>query len=144
MKRFHVNLSVEDLDASVAFYSSLFGAQPTVRKTDYAKWMLEDPRVNFALESRSQSPGVSHLGIEAESADELADVRARFGATRGQVLNEGKTTCCYAESDKAWVTDPAGIVWEGFHTTGAADSFGKDAPAIPAVGDCCAPSDGCC
>lgn len=143
MKRLHVNVSVDDLAASVDFYSALFGASPTVLKDDYAKWMLDDPRVNFALESRSQSPGLNHLGIQVENAEELAEVRHRFRSTRAAVLDEGQTTCCYAESDKAWVTDPVGIVWEGFHTTGASETFGHDAPPLPA-GGCCAPDTGCC
>lgn len=144
MKRLHVNLSVDDLDRSVAFYTAMFGAEPTVKKSDYAKWMLDDPRVNFAIEARSQSPGIAHLGIQAETPEELAEIRQRFGATYAPVLDEGKTTCCYAESDKAWVTDPVGVVWEGFHTTGASESFGKDAPSIPSSGGCCAPTDTCC
>ena len=147
MKRLHVNIAVDDLDASIRFYSSLFGAEPVVKKHDYAKWMLGDPRVNFAIESRSQSPGISHLGIQAETAAELAEVRERFSATRAQVLDEGRTTCCYAESDKSWVRDPTGIMWEGFHTTGESESFGHEVPAMPAPGGCCEPTPdagGCC
>lgn len=143
MKRMHVNVSVDDLEASVSFYTTLFGTEPTVLKDDYAKWMLDDPRVNFAIEARSQSPGVNHLGIQVEDAVELAEVRSRFKATRGTVLDEGLTTCCYAESDKAWVTDPVGIVWEGFHTTGTSETFGHDAPTVQ-PGGCCTPDTGCC
>ena len=143
MKRMHVNVSVDDLKTSVSFYAALFGAQPTVLKHDYAKWMLDDPRVNFALETHGQAPGVNHLGIQVEDETELAEVRDRFKATRGTVLDEGRTTCCYAESEKAWVTDPAGIVWEGFHTTGTSETFGRAAPPA-ASGGCCTPDTGCC
>merc|ERR1711969_393606 len=105
--------------------------------------MLDDPRVNFALETHGQAPGVNHLGIQVEDEAELAEVRDRFKATRGTVLDEGRTTCCYAESDKAWVTDPAGLVWEGFHTTGTSETFGRAAPPA-ASGGCCTPETGCC
>ena len=143
MKRMHVNVSVDDLEASVSFYGALFGAEPTVLKDDYAKWMLDDPRVNFAIAARSEAPGVNHLGIQVEDRAELAEVRSRFKGTGATVLDEGQTTCCYAESDKAWITDPGGIVWEGFHTVGTSETFGHDAPTAQ-PGGCCTPDTGCC
>jgi predicted lactoylglutathione lyase len=124
MKRMHVHLSVEDINKAVKFYSALFAAQPAVLKDDYAKWMLDDPRVNFAISTRGRRPGLDHLGIQVESADELQDVYARLRDAGGTVLEEGRTTCCYAKSEKSWIDDPAGISWETFHTTGEATDYG--------------------
>ena len=115
-----------DIDQAVGFYSTLFAAEPTVIKDDYAKWMLDDPRVNFAISARSQSEGLSHLGIEVETADELGDVYDRLEDAGGPTLKEGATTCCYHQSEKAWINDPANVAWETFMTTGEATTFGKD------------------
>ena len=140
MKRFHVHVAVENLDQSVRFYSGLFGAPPGVRKADYAKWMVEDPRLNFAISQRGDPLGVSHLGLQADSADELGDIRERFAAADGATtVDEPGANCCYAKSDKHWVTDPQGIAWEGYHTLGEVRHFGGDeAPA--ATSGCCTPA----
>ena len=143
--RMHVNLRVTDLDASQAFYSSLFGVEPTLMKHDYARWALEEPRVNFAIVASKTSGGLAHLGIEAESPEELGELRARAARTGGPLSDEGETTCCYARSDKAWLRDWQGLLWEIFYTTGQVE----DAPSAaskPAVASrdsgCCTP--GCC
>jgi len=138
MKRLHVHVSVEDLDRSIRFYSTLFAAEPTVTKSDYAKWMLDDPRVNFAISSgQHATKGIEHLGIQVESADELAEVYDRLKAADRPVLDEGATTCCYAKSEKSWIADPQGVVWETFHTTGESVDYGTgpspdDVRAAPA------------
>ena len=124
MKRLHVHVGVEDLAQSVRFYSTLFGAEPNVIKSDYAKWMLEDPRVNFAISSGNAHKGIEHLGIQVESAEELAEVYGRLKAADRPVLEEGATTCCYAKSEKSWIADPQGVVWEAFHTTGDSVDYG--------------------
>jgi lactoylglutathione lyase len=142
MKRFHVHAHVEDLAASVAFYSKLFAAAPTRVESDYAKWMLEDPRINFAISTRGGKPGVDHLGFQTDSPEELAELKARAAAADMALLDEGETTCCYARSDKHWVTDPQGIAWEQFHTLGNIPVFNEAVPAaMPASGAasaCCA------
>jgi len=146
MKRFHVHVGVADLDASIAFYTGLFGAAPTVAKSDYAKWMLDDPRVNFAISRRcGADKGVEHLGLQVEDEAELAEVQARMTAANRPVLNEGATTCCYAQSQKSWVADPDGVAWEAFLTTGESSVYGQS-PNLPApasenaaAGACCAP-----
>src|ERR1043165_8380636 len=114
MKRMHVHVSVEDLDKSIGFYTALFAAQPAVVKPDYAKWMLDDPRVNFAISTRGRAAGLDHLGIQVESAGELQEVYSRLRQAGGAILEEGQTTCCYARSEKSWIDDPAGISWETF------------------------------
>jgi len=124
MKRFHVHVSVEDLAQSVRFYSALFSAEPSVLKDDYAKWMLEDPRVNFAISTGSGESGISHLGIQAEDEDELAEVYDRLSRAERPVVEEKDTTCCYARSDKQWVADPQGVPWETFFTYGEATVYG--------------------
>lgn len=124
MKRLHVNLAVRDIDASIAFYATLFGAPPTVVKDDYAKWMLDDPRVNFAISARGGAAGLDHLGIQVEDRAELAEVQARLAAADGPVLDQGAVTCCYARSEKSWITDPQGVAWEAFLTTGEATVYG--------------------
>ncbi len=124
MKRLHVHVGVNDLDHSIKFYSALFAAEPTVTKTDYAKWMLEDPRVNFAISARQDAGGVRHLGIQVESADELQEVYARLKRADAPTFEEGKTTCCYAKSEKTWVNDQQGVAWETFLTTGEATTYG--------------------
>jgi len=124
MKRLHVHVAVNDLSQSVGFYSVLFAAQPTVLKTDYAKWMLDDPRVNFAISTRGHEPGLDHLGIQVESQNELHEVYARLRQAGGNIIEQGETTCCYAKSEKSWIDDPAGIAWETFHTTGESIVYG--------------------
>src|SRR5689334_25271414 len=124
MKRLHVHVSVEDISRSVRFYSALFAAQPTVVKSDYAKWMLDDPRVNFAISTRGREPGLDHLGIQVEDADELHEVYARMRQAGGNIIEQGQTACCYAKSEKSWIDDPAGIAWETFHTTGESTTYG--------------------
>ena len=146
MNRLHVHVGVKDLDQSVRFYSTLFAAEPTVRKDDYAKWMIDDPRVNFAVSAgRHAVKGIEHLGIQAESGEELGEVYGLLKAADRPVLEEGATTCCYARSEKSWISDPDGIIWEAFFTDGEATVYG-DSPALGAVsasaaGDaCCAPA----
>lgn len=129
MKRLHVHVGVTDLDASIHFYSTLFEASPTVVKPDYAKWMLDDPRVNFAISAGRDATGVAHLGVQAETAAELAEVSQRLDRAGLPVLAEGVTTCCYAKSEKSWISDPDGVVWEAFHTTGEATTYGTS-PAL--------------
>ncbi|MBL8655748.1 MAG: VOC family protein [Altererythrobacter sp.] len=133
MKRLHVHVGVADLNTSIGFYSTLFGSEPTVTKDDYAKWMLEDPRVNFAISSGNHAAkGIEHLGIQVESGEELAEVYDRLKAADRPVLEEGATTCCYAKSEKSWIADPDGIVWEAFLTSGDATVYG-DSPALAAL-----------
>ena len=129
MKRLHVHVGVTDLDASIRFYSTLFEAAPTVVKPDYAKWMLDDPRVNFAISAGRDGTGVSHLGVQAETAAELAEVSQRLDRAGRPVLAEGATTCCYAKSEKSWISDPDGVIWEAFHTMGEATTYGTS-PAL--------------
>ena len=139
MKRFHVHVAVGDLDASIRFYSELFAAEPVVRKPDYAKWMLEDPRVNFAISRRGGEAGIRHLGIQAEDRAELEDVYGRLQRADQPVLQEGATTCCYARSEKSWIEDPQGVKWETFLTTGESTVYGTDEPAATERG-CCEPA----
>lgn len=141
MKRMHVHLSVADLGASIRFYSELFAAEPSVRKPDYAKWMLEDPRVNFAISDRGAETGVRHLGIQVEDRAELAEVYARLQKADRPVLEEGSTTCCYAKSEKSWIEDPQGVKWETFLTSGESTSYGSDEPANDGA-PCCEPNGG--
>ena len=146
MKRFHVHVGVSDLDQSIGFYSTLFGTPPSVVKADYAKWLLDDPRVNFAISSgHHAAKGIEHLGIQAEDGAELAEVYGRLQSAGQPVLEEGATTCCYARSEKSWVSDPDGVVWEAFHTTGEATVYGES-PELSALSanagemSCCAPA----
>jgi hypothetical protein len=124
MKRLHVHVAVDNLGQSIVFYSALFASEPTVVKTDYAKWMLEDPRVNFAISARGREAGLDHLGIQVEDADELQEVYARLRRAGGNVIEQGATACCYAKSEKTWLDDPAGIAWETFLTTGESTNYG--------------------
>ncbi len=148
MKRLHIHVSVDDLAASIRFYNTLFDAQPAVTKPDYAKWMLEDPRVNFAISRRGGEAGIRHLGIQVEDGAELAEVHSRLRRTNQAVLDEGATTCCYAQSEKSWISDPQGVQWETFLTTGESTVYGDgiehpEASAPHAAAQsCCAPS--CC
>jgi catechol 2,3-dioxygenase-like lactoylglutathione lyase family enzyme len=157
MKRLHVHVGVDDLDRSIHFYSTLFGAAPTVTKPDYAKWMLENPRVNFAISAGNAHRGIEHLGIQVESGEELTEVYGRLKAADRPVLEEGRTTCCYARSEKSWIADPDGVVWEAFLTTGEATVYGdgpklgavsasaaEAACCVPAVGPAPAPQPACC
>lgn len=145
MKRLHVHVGVADLDNSIRFYSTLFRTEPSVTKNDYAKWMLEDPRVNFAISSGNAHKGIEHLGIQVESQEELVDVYDRLKAADRPVVEEGSTTCCYAKSEKSWISDPDGVVWEAFHTTGDATVYGSN-PELAALSanaaaeTCCAPA----
>jgi len=141
MKRFHVHVGVEDLERSILFYSGLFGAEPTVRKPDYAKWMIDEPRVNFAISQRgSGSVGVNHLGLQAESDDELAGLRDRFAsADASSIVDEPGVHCCYAKGDKHWVTDPQGIAWEAFHTLDSIPFFNAAVEPATTKSTCCAP-----
>jgi catechol 2,3-dioxygenase-like lactoylglutathione lyase family enzyme len=148
MKRLHVHVAVDDLATSIRFYSTLFAAEPSVLKPDYAKWMLDDPRVNFAISARGAAVGVEHLGIEVENEGELHEVYDRLVAADRPVLEEGHTTCCYAQSEKSWVTDPAGIPWEVFRSYGASAVYGggeiteggrNAQPRLPASA-CCTPA----
>ena len=143
MNRFHVHVHVVDLDANIAFYSQLFGAQPTVRKPDYAKWMLEDPRINFAISNPHDGkvPGVAHLGIQAEDTAALEAIGDRLKAADRVALAEAGTTCCYARSDKYWAEDPQGVQWESFHTHGEATTYYAPAEGQAVDGAvCCAPA----
>ena len=141
MKRFHVHVHVDDLAKNIAFYSKMFGAEPTRSESDYAKWMLEDPRINFAISTRGGKPGVDHLGIQTDTEEELLELKQRAAAADLAVLDEGQTTCCYARSEKHWVTDPQGVAWEQFHTLGDIPLFGGEEGAScgsSAGGSCCA------
>ena len=141
MKRFHVHAHVADLPASIAFYSKMFAAEPTRVEGDYAKWMLEDPRINFAISSRGGEPGVDHLGFQTDTAEELVDLKERAEAADMTLLDVGETSCCYARSDKHWVTDPQGIAWEHFHTLGDIPVFSDTKKAeAPEASGCCAAS----
>ncbi|MGM8060810.1 ArsI/CadI family heavy metal resistance metalloenzyme [Vogesella indigofera] len=152
MKRLHIHVSVDELATSVRFYNALFGAEPTVLKHDYAKWMLDDPRVNFAISQRGAKAGLDHLGIQAENGDELAELKQRIDAAGMAALTEEGTTCCYARSDKHWVQDPSGIAWETYHTLDSAPTYNDAPQAVAANPDsCCAPApaalasaDACC
>ncbi|MGN6513926.1 MAG: ArsI/CadI family heavy metal resistance metalloenzyme [Lysobacteraceae bacterium] len=162
MNRVHVHLNVADLDASIRFYSELFAGEPTVRKVDYAKWMLEDPRLNFAISSTGRVPGIDHLGIQVDSGDALDAFGERLDAAGGTVVPQDATVCCYARSDKLWTEDPQGTRWETFHTLGEAPRYhaGERAcatdgaactpdvhamkPMVEQGASCCAPASGCC
>jgi catechol 2,3-dioxygenase-like lactoylglutathione lyase family enzyme len=144
MKRLHVHVGVGDLDRSIGFYSTLFGAAPAVVKPDYAKWMLDDPRVNFAISSgRHAATGIEHLGIQVEDRSELAEVYGRLEAAERPVLEEGATTCCYAKSEKSWIADPDGIVWEAFFTDGEATVYGNG-PALGTLSATAGAEPECC
>jgi catechol 2,3-dioxygenase-like lactoylglutathione lyase family enzyme len=145
MKRLHVHVAVKDIPQSIGFYSALFAAQPAVVKTDYAKWMLDDPRVNFAISTRGREPGLDHLGIQVEDAGELHEVYARLRQAGGNIIEQGETACCYAKSEKSWIDDPAGIAWETFLTTGESINYGDGTGENTArvahekQGACCVP-----
>ena len=162
MKRLHVHVGVENLDASIGFYSTMFGAEPSVVKEDYAKWMLDDPRVNFAISTTGRTPGIDHLGFQVADAEGLAALGRRLDAAGGTVVPEEAAICCYAQSDKLWTEDPQGTRWETFHTFGSATTYHAggaacatdDANCTPNPADmkpmaqqgasCCSPKSGCC
>lgn len=139
MKRMHIHVAVDDLAKNIGFYSTLFGKAPTVEKPDYAKWMLDDPRVNFAISARGSKPGVDHLGIQVDSDDELESLRAQLDSAGHALLTQEATTCCYAQSNKHWVTDPQGIAWETYQTLASAPTFSSPEPAKAENNACCAP-----
>ncbi|MGA8516396.1 MAG: ArsI/CadI family heavy metal resistance metalloenzyme [Burkholderiaceae bacterium] len=139
MKRFHVHIAVNDIAQSVGFYSTLFGQMPSVQKPDYAKWMLDDPRVNFAISAQGHAAGLDHLGFQVDSADELHTMTDSLQQAGVAVVGQGAATCCYAQSEKGWVHDPQGIAWESFVTTGASTTYGADR-AVQSDAACCAPS----
>jgi lactoylglutathione lyase len=140
MKRFHVHVAVPDLQQSIRFYSTMFGAQPSVVKDDYAKWMLEDPRVNFAISQRGGAAGINHLGFQVDDSAELQEIHGRLRAADAGVTEEKDVSCCYARSDKYWVTDPAGVPWESFHSLGTVPFYNGETKEA-AKGACCAPED---
>jgi catechol 2,3-dioxygenase-like lactoylglutathione lyase family enzyme len=128
MSRFHVHVRVADLERSIRFYRTLFGAEPSVLQPDYAKWMLDDPRVNFAISERAQPAGIDHVGIQVETGDELSALAQRLKSAGEITVDEENTSCCYAKSDKSWVHDPSGVRWETFYTFGEATTYGEAAP----------------
>lgn len=140
MKRFHVHVAVSDLEQSVQFYSILFNTEPSVKKEDYAKWMLDDPRINFAISKRATQPGLDHLGIQVDDEESLKEITLRLKQANQQILEQEKTTCCYAKSDKTWAHDPQGVAWESFYTIGDATTYGEDVQ-LPreSKAACCAP-----
>jgi catechol-2,3-dioxygenase len=143
MKRMHLHLAVEDLKQSIRFYNSLFGVSPTVLKTDYAKWMLDDPLVNFAISTRSKQIGLDHIGIQAENESELNEIKTRLEAAEMEMVSQASTTCCYAKSDKHWVQDPSGIAWETYHTLENAPTFNgqtENTVSPESNNACCAPA----
>jgi catechol 2,3-dioxygenase-like lactoylglutathione lyase family enzyme len=156
MKRLHIHIGVDNLDESIRFYSTLFGAAPIKRKSDYAKWLLDDPRVNFAISTRARTKGIDHLGIQVDDEAELAEVRERLKGGDLAVVDEGETFCCYARSDKSWIQDPSGIPWEAYRTMEDVQLFSSElnspdgaccAPETMGKPDCCEPSEktaGCC
>lgn len=156
MKRFHIHVGVDTLDDAIRFYTALFGTEPTKRKPDYAQWLLDDPRVNFAISTRVKTKGMDHLGIQVEDEQELAEIRGRLKGADLTVVEEGETVCCYARSDKSWIQDPAGIPWETYRTMEDAQVFvGQPVhantacctPETMGTPDCCVPTErtaGCC
>ena len=146
MKRLHIHLKVNDLAESIAFYSALFATEATVTKDDYAKWMLDDPRVNFAISTTGSAVGVEHLGIQTESREELGEVYTNLENAKGQIFREGETVCCYHQSEKSWITDPQGVEWEAFYTHGEATIYGHGRDGKPTddtPSGCCTPTN-CC
>jgi hypothetical protein len=141
MKRLHIHVAVDSLESSIGFYKTLFGAAPDVSRSDYAKWMLDDPRVNFAISQRGRAAGIDHLGIQVDSGPELVELAGRLKAAGETTADQTAANCCYAVGDKSWVGDPSGVRWEVFHTTGAAEEFGADIEPAPRAA-CCAPARG--
>jgi catechol-2,3-dioxygenase len=141
MKRIHLHISVADLNKSISFYQALFGLPPTVQKTDYAKWMLDDPLVNFAISQRGATVGLDHIGIQTDSDEELSTIKARMESAEMEILSQEGTTCCYAKSNKHWVQDPSGIAWETYHTLQQALTFSNTAEIKSDNSACCVPTD---
>jgi len=141
MKRMHVHLSVENLNQNIDFYSTMFGCAPTLQHDDYAKWMLDDPRVNFAISNRTSKTGLDHLGIQAENDSELQDIKKSLDATQKPIEAQEETSCCYSRSDKYWITDPQGIAWESFHSLSEIPTFNEDKPASNENNSACCPGD---
>ncbi len=156
MKRMHIHVGVKSIDDSVRFYSALFGADPVKQKPDYAKWMLEDPRINFAISTRAGKVGVDHMGLQVDNADELNALRDQMSAANISTHSDGETTCCYSKSEKSWVEDPNGVAWEAYHTMEDAQIFSSNdksedgaccVPETKGQASCCTPSEktsGCC
>lgn len=142
MKRFHVHITVDDLDANIHFYSAVFGTPPTITKTDYAKWMIEEPRINFAISNRGAKTGLDHLGFQVDSDEELEVLRRKVAEAEITALDQPQAECCYARSDKYWMTDPQGIAWETYHTLGEVEIYGTDMPKVAEPSACCAPKPG--
>jgi len=146
MKRLHIHVGVDDLDRSIRFYNALFGAEPVKTKPDYAKWLLDDPRVNFAISTRARHKGVDHLGLQVDDDSELAEIRGRLAGADMATFDDGETVCCYARSDKSWVQDPSGVAWEAYRTMADAQVFAED--EVPGEQACCSPEandqDACC
>jgi catechol 2,3-dioxygenase-like lactoylglutathione lyase family enzyme len=147
MKRFHIHVSVANLEESIRFYSTIFAAHPTVQQSDYAKWMLDDPRVNFAISTHRQPVGINHVGFQVDTNEELRSLHAQLRTADTHLVQEDQQPCCYATSDKYWVTDPSGIAWETFHTLGNIPVYGEDTKvfdhgnsAVPAKSACCVPT----
>jgi catechol-2,3-dioxygenase len=140
MKRMHIHLAVDNLEQNIAFYKVLFQSEPTVIESDYAKWMLDDPRVNFAISSRGRQPGLDHLGIQVESSEELEAVQQGLADAALPVAEQKQAACCYAQSDKYWSVDPQGIAWEAFHTLQSIPLFGDDQVIqLESAATCCKP-----
>jgi catechol 2,3-dioxygenase-like lactoylglutathione lyase family enzyme len=137
MKRFHVHVAVDDLQESIRFYSTLFGAEPSIIQRDYAKWMLEDPRLNFAISNRRHGAGLDHLGFQVESDEELKNMHAQLETADARLFEQTGANCCYAHSDKYWVRDPSGIAWETFHTLASVPTYGDDTHTNSEAGACC-------
>jgi len=140
MKRFHVHVAVPHLQDSIRFYSTIFGSEPSVVKPDYAKWMLDDPRINFAISERGQTPGINHLGFQVDSDAELQTLHDRLQAAGSGVLEEKGVSCCYAKADKYWVTDPAGVPWETFHSLGSVPFYHAESDTAESKATCCTPA----
>lgn len=141
MKRFHVHVAVDDLNANIRFYSAVFGAEPSMRKPDYAKWMMDDPRINFAISQRGARVGLDHLGLQVDTDEELSALREQVAAAEISRHEQPDATCCYSRSDKYWITDPQGIAWETYHTLGEAEIYGADSRTkTDEATACCAPS----
>ncbi len=140
MKRMHIHVGVKNLEESISFYSKMFAIEPTVLKTDYAKWQLEDPKINFAISARGAAEGLNHLGIQVEDGDELSEMKTRLDSLQSELIEEAGTACCYAKSDKYWVNDPSGIPWETFHTLDSIPVFNESADQVEAASACCVPN----
>ena len=144
MKRFHVHVAVDDLEANIRFYSAVFGTPPTVSKPDYAKWMVEEPRINFAISNRGAKTGLDHLGFQVDSNEELGELRQNVADAEIAALDQPQSECCYARSDKYWITDPQGIAWETYHTLGEVEVYGVDLPKAANATDAIAERAACC